>query len=291
LPDKQAFAGEHIVGPQTAEDDVLRVEHIAKRFGPITALRDINLHLRKGEVLGLLGDNGAGKSTLIKILCGFQKQDSGTMWLKGEPYGPKTVDDARKHGIDVVYQDLALVDELSVYHNLFLHRERMLTPIPFLANALMRREARKALDEIGIDIPRLNVPVARLSGGQRQAIAVARTISSGADIILLDEPLAAMGAKEGALILDLIARLKAEGNVSIVMILHNYIQVFQACDRVSLIQDGVVTFDKPTAETSVDELNEIVVEEYRRARAAAKAAANGGDGAAQGTAPSPDAPH
>ena len=270
---------------------MLRVEHIAKRFGPITALRDINLHLRKGEVLGLLGDNGAGKSTLIKILCGFQKQDSGTMWLKGEPYVPKTVDDARKHGIDVVYQDLALVDELSVYHNLFLHRERMLTPIPFLANALMRREARSALDEIGIDIPRLNVPVARLSGGQRQAIAVARTISSGADIILLDEPLAAMGAKEGALILDLIARLKAEGNVSIVMILHNYIQVFQACDRVSLIQDGVVTFDKPTAETSVDELNEIVVEEYRRARAAAKAAANGGDGAGQGTAASPDASH
>ncbi len=264
----EAFTGEHIVGPQTADDDVLRVEHITKRFGPVTALRDINIHLRKGEVLGLLGDNGAGKSTLVKIMCGFQKQDSGTMWLKGEPYAPKSVEDARKHGIDVVYQDLALVDELTVYHNMFLHRERLLTPIPFLANALMRREARKALDEIGINIPRLNVPVARLSGGQRQAIAVARTISSGADIILLDEPLAAMGAKEGALILDLIARLKASGDVSIVMILHNYIQVFQACDRVSLIQDGVVSFDKPTAETSVDELNEIVVEEYRRARAA-----------------------
>jgi ABC-type sugar transport system ATPase subunit len=247
------------------------VEHIAKRFGPVTALRDVNLHLRKGEVLGLLGDNGAGKSTLIKILCGFQKQDEGTMTLKGEPYAPKSVEDARKHGIDVVYQDLALVDELTVYHNMFLHREQLLTPIPFLANALMRRQARKALDEIGINIPRLNVPVARLSGGQRQAIAVARTISSGADIILLDEPLAAMGAKEGALILDLIARLKASGDVSIVMILHNYIQVFQACDRVSLIQDGVVSFDKPTAETSVDELNEIVVEEYRRARAAERA--------------------
>jgi ABC-type sugar transport system ATPase subunit len=110
---------------------------------------------------------------------------------------------------------------------------------------------------------------------------VARTISSGADIILLDEPLAAMGAKEGALILDLIARLKAEGKVSIIMILHNYIQVFQACDRVSLIQDGVVTFDKPTAETSVDELNEIVVEEYRRARLAAM----GGNGAGTPAAP------
>ncbi len=135
----------------------------------------------------------------------------------------------------------------------------------------MRRDARKALDEIGINIPRIDVPVARLSGGQRQAIAVARTVSSDADILLLDEPLAAMGAKEGGLILDLIARLKAEGNVSIIMILHNYAHVFAACDRVSLIQDGVISLDKPTSETSVDELNEIVVEEYRRAREAARA--------------------
>jgi simple sugar transport system ATP-binding protein len=274
---------ERIVGPTSAEDDVLRVEHIAKRFGPTTALRDVNLHLRKGEVLGLLGDNGAGKSTLIKILSGFQKQDKGTMWVKGEPYEPRSVVDARKHGIDTVYQDLALVDELAVYHNLFLRREPVFRPIPLLRNAQMKREARKALDEIGINIPRIDVPVARLSGGQRQAIAVARTVSSDADILLLDEPLAAMGAKEGALILDLIARLKSEGEVSIIMILHNYIHVFQACDRVSLIQDGVISLDKPTNETSVDELNEIVVEEYRRARRAAvaeqTAASSGGNGA------------
>jgi ABC-type sugar transport system ATPase subunit len=130
----------------------------------------------------------------------------------------------------------------------------------------MRREARRALDDIGVNIPRLNVPVARLSGGQRQAIAVARTVHSEADILLLDEPLAAMGAKEGALILDLIARLKAEGEVSIIMVLHNYVHVLASCDRVNLIQEGVIALDKPTAETSVDELTEIVVEEYRRAR-------------------------
>ena len=112
------------------------------------------------------------------------------------------------------------------------------------------------------------MPAARLSGGQRQAIAVARTISGDADIILLDEPLAAMGAKEGAMILDLIQRLKDEGNVSIIMILHNYVHVLTACDRVNLIQDGVIGLDKPTAETSVEELTEIVVEEYRRARLA-----------------------
>jgi ABC-type sugar transport system ATPase subunit len=289
----EVLAGQPVVGPSTAPDDVLRVEHIAKSFGPITALRDVNLHLRKGEVLGLLGDNGAGKSTLIKIICGFHKQDSGTMWLKGEPYAPKSVDDARAHGIDTVYQDLALVDQLTVYHNLFLRRERVFKPIPFLNNVLMRRQARKALDEIGINIPRLDVPVARLSGGQRQAIAVARTVSGDADILLLDEPLAAMGAKEGALILDLIARLKQEGNVSIVMILHNYVHVFQACDRVSLIQDGLISLDKPTSETSVDELNEIVVEEYRRARLGAQAG-NGpspgnGAGTGGGTGAAPDA--
>jgi simple sugar transport system ATP-binding protein len=262
----QSISGERVVGPSSAPDDVLRVEHIAKRFGPVTALRDVNLHLGKGEVLGLLGDNGAGKSTLIKILCGFQKQDSGDMFLHGESYQPKSVDDARSKGIETVYQDLALIDELSVYHNLFLRRERVHRPLPLLANRQMKREARVALDEIGINIPRIDVAVARLSGGQRQAIAVARTVNSDADVILLDEPLAAMGVKEGAQILDLIARLKAEGRVSIIVILHNYVQVFEACDRVSMIQDGTITLDKPTAETSVEELTEIVVEEYRRAR-------------------------
>jgi simple sugar transport system ATP-binding protein len=253
-------------GPASSPDDVLRVEHIAKRFGPVTALRDVNLHLRKGEVLGLLGDNGAGKSTLIKIICGFQKQDSGRMFLHGHPYEPKSVDDARAKGIETVYQDLALIDELSVYHNMFLRREQVHRPLPFLANVAMKRETRRALDDIGINIPRIDVSVARLSGGQRQAIAVARTVNSDADILLLDEPLAAMGAKEGSMILDLVARLKQEGRVSIIMILHNYVHVLEACDRVSMIQDGAIALDKPTAETSVDELTEIVVNEYRRAR-------------------------
>jgi len=263
---EQGLPPEKVVGPTSAPDDVLRVEHIAKRFGPVTALRDVNLHLRKGEVLGLLGDNGSGKSTLLKIICGFQKQDSGTMFLRGEPYEPKSVDDARTKGIDTVYQDLALIDELSVFHNLALRRESVHHPIPLLANREMKRRAREALDEIGINIPRIDVAVARLSGGQRQAIAVARTVNSNADILLLDEPLAAMGAKEGAMILDLVARLKTEGRVSIIMILHNYVHVLEACDRVSMIQDGVIALDKPTAETSVEELTEIVVNEYRRAR-------------------------
>ena len=270
---EQDITGDLVVAPTGAPDDVLRVEHVSKRFGPVVALRDINLHLRKGEVLGLLGDNGAGKSTLMKIICGFESPDEGRMSLRGEPYDPSSVEQARKLGIDAVYQDLALVDELSVFHNMFLNRERVHRPLPFLNNRVMRAEARAALDDIGVNIPRLNVPVARLPGGQRQAIAVARTVHSEADILLLDEPLAAMGAKEGARILDLIARVKEEGRVSMIMVLHNYVHVLTACDRVNLIQDGVISLDKPTSETSVEELTEIVVEEYRRARMASQAEA------------------
>ncbi len=264
---ESASTGETMATPAAAPEELLRVEHIAKTFGPITALRDVNLRLNKGEVLGLLGDNGSGKTTLIKILCGFHKADRGQMFLRGEPYAPKSVDDARAHGIDTVYQDLALVDELNVTQNMFLHRERLRRPLPFVNTGQMRSAAREAFEDIGINIPALNVPVARMSGGQRQAVAVARTIYGGeSEILLLDEPLAAMGAKEGGLILELIDRLKQEGEVSIIMILHNYVHVLATCDRVNMLQDGAIALDKPTGETSVEELTQIVVEEYKRAR-------------------------
>ena len=245
--------------------DVLRAEHIGKRFGAVTALRDINLRLARGEVLGLLGDNGAGKSTLLKILCGFQQPDSGRIVLNGQEVTFKSVDHARSLGIDVVYQDLALVNQLSVYHNMFLNREKVRWPL--LSNRTMKRLTRQYLDEVGINIPSVESDVAALSGGQRQAIAVARAVHSNAKILLLDEPLAAMGAKEGAIILDLVRDLKARGDVSVVIIAHNYAQVLEICDRVNLIQQGEITFDKRSADTSLAELNEIVVEEYRRALA------------------------
>jgi simple sugar transport system ATP-binding protein len=243
--------------------DALRVEHVAKRFGAVTALVDINLRLAPGEVLGLLGDNGAGKSTLLKILCGFQPPDRGRILLNGQEIAPKSVQQARALGIDVVYQDLALIDQLSVYHNMFLNREQVRGGL--LGNRAMRREARKRLDDIGIGLKSVDAPVARLSGGQRQAIAVARAVYSDAKILLLDEPLAAMGAKEAAMILDLIRGIKERGNVSIIVVAHNYGQVLELCDRVNLLQHGAITLDKPSAQTSVQELNDIVVEEYRRA--------------------------
>ena len=242
---------------------MLRAEHISKHFGAVTALRDVNLHLARGEVLALLGDNGAGKSTLIKILCGFQQPDSGRILLDDQQVTLKSVDHARSLGIDVVYQDLALVNQLSVYHNMFLNRERVRGLL--LSNRTMRRLARQYLDEMGVDIPSVDADVAALSGGQRQAIAVARSVFSAAKILLLDEPLAAMGAKEAALILDLVQDLKSRGDVSIIIIAHNYGQVLEICDRVNLLQHGEITLDKLAKDTSVQELNDIVIEEYRRA--------------------------
>ena len=247
------------------DEDVLRVEHISKRFGAVTALRDINLHLKRGEVLALLGDNGAGKSTLIKIICGFQPPDSGRLTLNGAEITLKSVDHARSLGIDAVYQDLALINQLTVYQNMFLKRETVRGPL--LNNKAMRDVARHHLDAMGINIPSVDVPVARLSGGQRQAIAIARAVYSNAKILLLDEPFAAMGAKEVAIILDLLRDLKGRGDVSIIIIAHNYGQVLEICDRVNLLQHGEITFDKKTSETSVEELNEIVIAEYRRALA------------------------
>jgi ABC-type sugar transport system ATPase subunit len=247
----------------TENGDILRVEHISKNYGAVTALTDINLRLGQGEVLGLIGDNGAGKSTLLKILCGFQPQSSGRILLEGQEVRFKSVDHARALGIDAVYQDLALVPQLTVFQNMYLNREKVNWLL--LNSRAMRKEAQQHLDEIGVRIPDINATVAQLSGGQRQAIAVARSVFSNPKILLLDEPLAAMGVKEGSLILDLITQLKEQGNVSIIIIAHNYGQVLEVCDRVNLIQDGKITLDKRSDETSADELTEMVVAEYRKA--------------------------
>ncbi len=255
-PDSQA-------GLASADGEVLHCEHITKNFGVVTALTDVNMRLARGEVLGLIGDNGAGKSTLLKILCGFQPPTSGRIFLEGREIVLKSVDHARSLGIDAVYQDLALVNQLTVFQNMYLNREIIRWPL--VRNRVMRKQAREHLEEMGVKIPSVNSPVAQLSGGQRQAVAVARSVFSNPKILLLDEPLAAMGVKEGAIILDLIMRLKHEGDVSIIIIAHNYAHVLEVCDRVNMIQGGRITLDKRTADTSADELTDLVVAEYRRA--------------------------
>jgi ABC-type sugar transport system ATPase subunit len=247
--------------------DALRAEDITKRFGPLTALAGVSMHVKSGEILGILGDNGAGKSTLMKILTGFQPQSTGRLFVHGEEVLLRSVDHARSLGIECVYQDLALVNGLSVYHNMFLNREILRRfPPGMLDNGAMRKRAREVLADIGVNIPSVDLEVERLSGGQRQAVAVARAVSTNARILLLDEPLAAMGARESALIIDLILRLKAKGDLSIIMIMHNYAQTLDLADRVMLMQHGTVTYEKASADTSVAELMDIVRREYRARR-------------------------
>jgi simple sugar transport system ATP-binding protein len=240
---------------------VLRAERISKSFGPVTALRDVSMYLRKGEVLALVGDNGAGKSTFIKILSGFHPPDSGTLEWEGKPLHLSSPLDARSHGIETVYQDLALINDLSVYHNMFLGREvrrRALGFLPLLDNAYMRREARKYLDELGIMLPSVDSTVALLSGGQRQSIAVARSLQAAPRLLIMDEPLAALGVREGAHVLDLIQNLRQQRQVSIILIVHNYNQVFEVADRINFLHSGEIVLDKSTSDTSEEELIRIV---------------------------------
>ncbi len=218
-----------MIEPQEVPD-VIRAEHIVKSYGAVKALRDINMHLVKGEVLGLVGDNGAGKSTFIKILTGFVQPDDGKIFINGEEVKLRSVTYARSLGIETVYQDLALVNELTVYHNMFLKREVLLKPFPLLNNRVMREQAHEYLKKIGVNIQSVDTEVAKLSGGQRQAIAIARAVYS---------------------------------NAKIIMIAHNYGQVFEICDRVNLLQHGTITLDKRIVDTALDELNELVMREYR----------------------------
>jgi simple sugar transport system ATP-binding protein len=246
--------------------EALRADTIVKRFGAVTALNGVSLTLRQGEILGILGDNGAGKSTLMKILTGYERPDDGTLSVFGRKVTLHSVNHARSLGIECVYQDLALANSLSVYHNMFLNREIVYPgPIRLLNHRAMRRRAAEALERIGVNIPSVDLPVERLSGGQRQAIAVARAVYSNARILLLDEPLAAMGAREAGLIIDLLQRLKREGQLSIAMIMHNYAQTLDLADHIVLMQHGQITYETAAASASVEELMDIVRREYRAA--------------------------
>ena len=251
--------------------EVLRAEHVEKSFGRIVALRDVDLRLHRGEVLGLLGDNGAGKSTLMKILTGYYQPSAGQLYFDGNPVQFRSVSHARSLGIEAVYQDLALVNELNVYRNMFLEREPVFGGmLGILDDRQMRTRAMDMLERMRVRVPSVDVDVAKLSGGQRQAVAIARSVYQNAKVLLLDEPTAAMGVKESALTLDLIQHLKERGDIAMIIIAHNYAQIFDVCDRINLIEEGMIEFDKRTSETSVQELTDRVVREYRSAREEAR---------------------
>ena len=259
------------VGPETdapksseSSEVVLEVQDVTKSFGPLSVLRGIDLTLRAGEVLGLVGDNGAGKSTLVKILSGYSSQDSGRLLLKGREVHFKSVQDAAAHGIETVYQDLALIPQLPVFENLFLNHEILHFGLFHVLNKHKMRELTKRyLDDINVNVPNVNAEAGQLSGGQRQAIAVARATRTNASILLLDEPLAAMGARESRLIIDLVRGLASTRRVSMIIIDHNFAHLFELCDRVNVMQDGHITIDQLTKDTSLEQLTELMVSSYR----------------------------
>ncbi|MGZ4238958.1 MAG: ATP-binding cassette domain-containing protein [Solirubrobacteraceae bacterium] len=251
--------------PVPARAPVLEVRGVTKSFGALSVLRGIDIALRQGEVLGLVGDNGAGKSTLVKILSGFHPPDGGEIFIEGQRVSFNSVEAARSSGIETVYQDLALIPQLPVYQNLFLgHEVTILGPLRLLDKRAMRKLARQYLDDINVNVPSVDAEAADLSGGQRQAVAVARSVRAATKILLLDEPLAAMGARESRLIIDLVKDLASSGRVSIIVIDHNYAHLFELCDRLNVIDGGRVTLDQQVHETSIEELTELMVSSYRR---------------------------
>ena len=246
------------VSPQHPESSaLLEASEIQKRFGHVVALRDAGFELRDGEVHALVGDNGAGKSTLIKILSGVLEPDAGEIRLEGRPVeipGPR---EARELGIETVYQDLALAEHLDAAANLFLGREE-LRPAPlswlgFLDKGAMRRRADEELRRLKIRIPSVSQRVLSLSGGQRQAIAVARAVAWGRRIVIMDEPTAALGVRESLMVLELIAGLRDHG-IAVIMISHNLPEVFKVADRITVMRLGRTIATLRKDESSPDAL-------------------------------------
>jgi D-xylose transport system ATP-binding protein len=227
-------------GPATPP--VLAVRRAQKRFGAVLALDDVSLEAYRGEVLALLGDNGAGKSTLVKCISGVHALDDGEILLDGEAVAIHSPRAARRAGIETVYQDLALFDNLTPSQNFYCGREISYpTWLPrglrLLRSGAMDREAATVLDRLKVRLPKLDAPVALMSGGQRQAIAVARATVFARKLVILDEPTAALGVRESRKVLDLIVQLRAEGN-AVILITHNMEHVIELADKAAVLRRG-----------------------------------------------------
>jgi ABC-type sugar transport system ATPase subunit len=230
---------------------ILELEGIAKTFGPVRALRGIDFNLDAGEVVGLVGDNGAGKSTLINVIAGTLTPDEGTIRIFGTVHRHETPADARAAGIETVFQSLSLVPTLDIAENVFLNREllRFGRWFPWINKRRMRRETGERLHELGLRLPPASTKVANLSGGQRQAVAVARAVFWGSRIVLMDEPTAALGVRQTEIVLSFIERLKSHG-VGVVFISHNVEQVMRVCDRIVILRLGRKVLESKTSEVT-----------------------------------------
>jgi len=233
-------------GNDVAREPLLSLVGISKRFGAVQALTDASLDVYAGEVVALVGDNGAGKSTMIKVIAGVHPADSGTILWEGRPVTITKPNDATALGIATVYQDLALADNIDVVGNLFLGRE--VARFGVLDEITMERRARELLSTLDVKIPNVRVPVAALSGGQRQSVAIARSLLGEPRVVLLDEPTAALGVAQTAQVLDLIERLRDRG-LGVILISHNLADVKAVADRVVVLRLGrnAGEFDMATA--------------------------------------------
>jgi ABC-type sugar transport system ATPase subunit len=242
---------------------VLSVRNAQKHFGAVHALKSVSLDAYRGEVLALLGDNGAGKSTLIKCISGVHALDEGDILLDGERAEIRTPAGARRAGIETVYQDLALFDNLTPAQNFYCGREVSFPGwlprgLRLLSSRTMDQQAAEVLDRLKVKLPRLDAPVALMSGGQRQAIAVARATVFARKIVILDEPTAALGLRESRKVLDLIAQLRAEGN-AVILITHNMEHVVELADRAVVLRQGRKVGEmKPSRDTQRDLVSLIV---------------------------------
>lgn len=231
---------------------------IVKAFGSHQALRGVDLDLYPGECLGLVGDNAAGKSTLTKVISGTYIPDEGTITIEGEAVSFASPAEARARAIEMVFQDLSLCDHVDVVGNLYLGRE--LTRGPFLDKPAMLAGAREMLDRLEIRIPRLTAKVEKLSGGQRQAIAIARAAAFDPKVLIMDEPTSALAVAEVEAVLALIGRLKARG-VSVVLITHRLQDLFRVCDRIAVMYEGTKVAERQIAETDLQDLVRLIVGE------------------------------
>jgi ABC-type sugar transport system ATPase subunit len=243
-----------------SEQPILKVQGVSKRFGGVHALENVSLELYPGEVLALAGDNGAGKSTLIKIISGVHHPDEGTIWYSGSEVTFENPQKAREHGIETIYQDLALADNLDVGANVFLGREplKRIFGFPVLDRKQMRTQAADALRVLDIQIHRLDMPIRSLSGGQRQAVAIGRAIHWKAKILIMDEPTAALGVPEQRKVIALIKSLKQSG-VGVIFISHNLVDIFAVSDRIVVLRRGVKAGERAATGTSSDEIVRLMV--------------------------------
>lgn len=246
----------------TDRPPALRVEGLSKSFGPIRALQEVSFQLHGGEVLGLLGDNGAGKSTLVKCISGLYQPDAGRIFIDGERAELTSPETARELGIETVHQGLGLVETLDVTSNLFLNRERVhgwrpLWRFGWLRKRAMQEETHEILDELDIRIESVRTPVAQLSGGQRQAIAVGRAVGWGRHVVLLDEPTAALGVEQAAHVNDLIRQLRNR-RVAVLLISHNMQQVIDTCDRAIVLLHGRMVGDVAIADVTARDLVDLI---------------------------------